>query len=138
MLRLLGSFLYLRSWGCVPMLAKGKDFSAISYKCISLDMYIRDKFNILCQLYLWTNITKRTNFYVFWNLCTFFYNARVVYHYFLSTIVADHSASAILFPSTFAVPLYFHTLPWDLIVQFLNVIHNREYFDSESCLIYSH
>ena len=25
-------------------------------------MYIRNKFNILCQLYLWTNITKRTNF----------------------------------------------------------------------------
>ena len=36
-------------------------------------------------------------------------------HSFLSTIVADHSASAILLPFTFAVPLYFHTLPWDLI-----------------------
>ena len=30
-----------------------------------------------------------------------------MYHYFLSTIVADHSASAILLPSTLAVPLYF-------------------------------
>ena len=38
-----------------------------------------------------------------------------MYHFFLSTIVADHSASAILFPSTFASPLYFQTLPCDLI-----------------------
>ena len=45
------------------------------------------------------------------NFCTFINNASFMYGHFLSTIVADHSASAILFPSTFAVPLYFQTLP---------------------------
>ena len=35
--------------------------------------------------------------------------------YFLSTIVADHIASAIFLSSTNASPLYFQTLPWDLI-----------------------
>jgi len=35
--------------------------------------------------------------------------------YFLSTIVADHIASAIFFSLTKASPLYFHTLPWVLI-----------------------
>ena len=34
-----------------------------------------------------------------------------VYHLFLSTIVAAHSASATFFPSIFATPLYFQTLP---------------------------
>ena len=32
-------------------------------------------------------------------------------NYFLSTIVADHMASAIFFPETNASPLYFQTLP---------------------------
>ena len=32
-------------------------------------------------------------------------------NYFLSTIVADHCASAIFLPSTKASPLYFQTLP---------------------------
>ena len=39
----------------------------------------------------------------------------IVAIYFLSTIVADHIASAIFFPSTKASPLYFQTRPWDLI-----------------------
>ena len=39
----------------------------------------------------------------------------IVTNYFLSTIVADHCASAIFFPSTNASPLYFQTLPCERI-----------------------
>ena len=39
---------------------------------------------------------------------------------FLSTIVADHWASAIFLSLTKASPLYFHTLPWDLIASIFN------------------
>ena len=39
------------------------------------------------------------------------YLSRFIANYFLSTIVADHWASAIFFPSTKASPLYFQTLP---------------------------
>ena len=41
-------------------------------------------------------------------------------YYFLSTIVADHCASAIFLSPTTAVPLYFHTLPCDLIASIFN------------------
>ena len=40
-----------------------------------------------------------------------FYVSIIITNYFLSTIVADHCASAIFFPSTNASPLYFQTLP---------------------------
>ena len=37
--------------------------------------------------------------------------SKIIAIYFLSTIVADHIASAIFLSSTKASPLYFHTLP---------------------------
>jgi hypothetical protein len=51
-------------------------------------------------------------------LCIFAFNKAkkiklsiIIAIYFLSTIVADHIASAIFLSSTKASPLYFHTLP---------------------------
>ena len=41
--------------------------------------------------------------------------SKIIANYFLSTIVADHTASAIFFSSTKASPLYFQTRPCDLI-----------------------
>ena len=49
--------------------------------------------------------------------------SKIIANYFLSTIVADHTASAI-FLST-ASPLYFPTRPCDLIASILELICNQ-------------
>ena len=51
----------------------------------------------------------------------FKYVSIIVAIYFLSTIVADQIASAIFILSTNASPLYFQTLPCDLIASIFNI-----------------
>jgi len=48
------------------------------------------------------------------------YLSSFVANYFLSTIVADHCASAIFLSPTKASPLYFQTFPCDLMASIFN------------------
>ena len=48
------------------------------------------------------------------------YLSIIITNYFRSTTVADHCASAIFFPLTNASPLYFQTLPCDLVASILS------------------